>query len=249
MSYLGFSTAQLGVVKRGEGCREQGVLCQQLGARVAPVVRQLLPDGYEMEYLHQPAARGLLELLWIVGHLREHVWSRPAPGMPAQHGGWLEPLLAWAEHGQSPRLLRHIAAEYPEEPTTGYRLIHGDPTLANLLVRRTGAEPLRVITDPMPRAQHRREIPSRVEVDHGKLVQSAMGWERILGVAEAPLQQADVVLAQLDHADQGRALLWGAIHLERLRRRSELRSDTLARTVHEWAEDTQGILLSALERR
>lgn len=210
---LGFSEATFRVVKRGQGVREQGQLCMILGATIAPLVHHLLDDGYEMEMLNQPPARSAKELSRVMYLLQTQVWHRPSRAWTEY--GWLDPLMQWSIG--SPWLTGAIALMYPTEPREGYSLIHGDPTLANLMMREN--EQL-VLADPMPRVAYRMEIPNRREVDLGKLVQSAIGWEHMLGVQDAMKDDEWLVLRDLDDSTRPAAILWAAIHLARVARRA-----------------------------
>lgn len=206
---LGFSDAKLAVIKRGpEEVREQGLLAEYIGPDVCPHIYRYHPDGYEMEVLEPPAARNTLWLTSVFAKLTTHVWTHGS--YRGWNFEWLGPLTTWAE--KAPWLKNAINEVYPFEPQTGYRLIHGDPTLANLMQRSNGDL---VVTDPMPRLEYRKEIPNRVEVDLGKLLQSAMGWERMLGCHNSLWQQPELVLNIAGDLKR-ETLLWGAIHLARV---------------------------------
>lgn len=215
---LGFSDAEIVVAKRGVGVREQGALCEYIGDRVCPKVVRLLDDGYEMELLAPPEyhdnpnqVRNLYFVLDIM------VWSKPEclhPNM-LRGGDWLESLKRWSM-ANAPWLLAWIERCYPSEPTSGYSCIHGDPTLANLMMRHGKC----ILTDPMPRLAYRREIPNRKEVDHGKIIQSCVGWENMLGCEHAFDNQEDLFLNWIKPSERPLALLWAAIHLARLGRRA-----------------------------
>jgi hypothetical protein len=209
---LGFSDATIAVVKRGpEEVREQGLLADHIGMNVCPRVLKFLDDGYEMEILSPPQYRSMFELTGVYTKLVAHVWNRRS--YKGWNSDWLMSLHDWCIKTESYWLIDEIRRQYPEEPTDGYCLIHGDPTLANLMVRGGGE---RVITDPMPRMEYRREIPNRMEVDLGKLVQSAIGWERMLGCDSSMWEEHEKFLPGLPPAIRDKAVLWGAIHLARV---------------------------------
>lgn len=229
MMLLGFSDATIRILKQGKGSREQGELCRRLGPSVAPVVYDLVEDGYVMELLDQPPARGKYELLSVFARLSHSVWNRPYCSK-FEPGGWLELLLK--DSLDFPWLGEAISVCYPEEPTAGYTLIHGDPTLANLMVRRSGEK---VVSDPMPRMLYRFEIPDRREVDLGKLVQSAAGWEHMLGCPGALYEQEYLILNKLTPHDRRLACLWAAIHLARVARRAPARGEF---QIEEWAQSS-----------
>lgn len=226
---LGFSDATISVLKRGDdSVREQGVLCRALGPQITSHVYKIMDDGYEMEMLDQPWSRGGTELSVIWAKLETQVWMKPSVYW---NDGWLSYLIVWSRLS-APWITEKIRVLYPEEPTLGYSLIHGDPTLANLMMRGQ----ILVVTDPMPRMRYRQEIPNRREVDWGKMLQSAAGWEWILGCPGPVMRDSlEVVLDKLAPADQRLALLWGAVHLARVARRAPTRGRTEVGT---WAEQT-----------
>lgn len=231
---LGFSDAKLSVVKRGpEEVIAQGLLADYIGPKVCPHVTRFLADGYEMEVLQPPVFRDFTALTKVYDLLKREVWPRrPWTRFYAANlqGGWREALLLWSLN--SGWITQAIHEVYPTEPADGYCLIHGDPALSNLMRRQDGWSI--VLTDPMPRLPYRNEIPARREVDLGKLVQSAMGWERILG---EPLeitmwQEVDTLLRFLPAQDAKPALLWGAIHLARVGWRARSRQN---KRIESWA--------------
>lgn len=224
---LGFSDAKITILKQGMACREQGELCQLLGPKVCPNVVRISHNGYEMELLEAPRPRRL-DLIHIIRNLLEdHVWGKPTPVLFSGDNGWLRPLIDWSTG--SNWLTQGIVHEYPEEPSGGFSRIHGDPTLANLMMR--GKE--FVIIDPMPRLMYRREIPNRVEVDIGKMFQSAYGWEHHLGESEAPLLQHERLLGYFSADLARKGILWAAIHIARIARRARVKSLPLT---EDWAE-------------
>lgn len=224
---LGFSDATLCITKRGQGVREQGALCVALGPHVAPRIYDLLVDGYEMEILEQCPVHDETILSIVYDRLYKSVWSREDI-VPVWNGGWLAPLHAWAR-STAPWLIYSINEQYPVEPVYGYNPIHGDPTIANVMMRGDH----HVITDPMPRMRYRAEIPNRIEVDLGKLVQSAAGWENHLGCPHALVREEDLILNMLDDTLRRRALLWAGIHLARIAARATKKQNE---STAQWAE-------------
>lgn len=234
---LGFSDATIRIVKRGQGCREQGVLCRMLGPGVAPMVTELLEDGYEMEILELPHSYTMKMLEYVHQLLRYHVWIHLNP---YPDSGWLDPLLAWSH--DSPWITPLLTRVYPTEPLDGYSMIHGDPTLANVMLR----DSTMIVTDPMPRTSHRPEIPSRKAVDVGKILQSAAGWESIQGCS-APLRDHGEILDSLGRNSlTNESLLWAAIHTARLERRATKKSDA---KVAAWGHETSIMFAGMLEGR
>jgi len=211
----GFSDAVVRVIKQGYGVREQGELCQHLGESVAPKMFELLDDGYTMEILDVPEHKGVSEMFDTIDILKDHVWER-SPTLPV--GGWLPRLVEWSK--EFPWMTRPITTVYPREPLTGYSTIHGDPTLANFMLR--DGNP--ILSDPMPRMEYRWEVPERCEVDWGKLVQSAYGWENQLGCRHAMVNEVHLVVREMPDEIVTPALLWGAIHLARVSKRADAKS-------------------------
>lgn len=236
---LGFSDATISVLKRGMECKTQGLLAEYIGPDVCPQVLRFHEDGYEMEVLSPAPHRGPLALVTVFGKLVTQVWGRTA-FRPEWLGSWLKPLHDWAE--AAPWILPILPKLYWEEPEHGYSLIHGDPALANLMLR--DGHTL-IITDPMPRMEYRAEIPSLREVDMGKLIQSAMGWERMLGCdsANSMWEDQDEVLRLIPAEYQAKAMLWGAIHLARVSIRAPKKGH---HKIAGWAEDTSRRLVKEL---
>lgn len=228
---LGFSDAKLSVVKRGpEEVVAQGMLADYIGPKVCPYVTRFVADGYEMEILQPPLARDDIALKAVYDLLSHEVWPRrPWRRFYLDDRGWLEPLRLWSMRVSWITPALHEI--YPVEPLDGYCLIHGDPALSNLMQR---ANHEIVVTDPMPRLPYRTEIPSRREVDLGKLLQSAMGWERMLGESHhtSLFNDPDVLIRLLNVEDVRPAMLWGAIHLARVGLRARDRKNV---RIESWA--------------
>lgn len=112
-----------------------------------------------------------------------------------------------------------------EEPC----LIHGDPTLANI-IETSG---IIVLIDPKPPG---RGIPSFKSVDRGKMLQSLLGWELLLsGGDKGDIDLIETQLwpfADLDTQDLLRAVWWCIVHLRRIRAREVIASD-----IDRWALD------------
>lgn len=228
---LGFSDAKIAVVKRGaEEVVAQGLLADHIGEKVCPRIIRFIGDGYEMELLHPPVTRDADALKIVYEILLREVWPRRSWNRYYRDDtGWRQPLLQWSM--KVPWITAAIHEIYPAEPVDGYCLVHGDPALSNLMQR---ANRELVITDPMPRLAYRTEIPSRKEVDHGKLVQSAMGWERMLGepFGTTMWNQVEAILSLLPIAEIKPAMLWGAVHLARVGLRARDRQN---RRIESWA--------------
>lgn len=159
---MDFSTGNSGnrllnaVVKIGPGCQQEGSFCQHLGKEVAPEVYSIIPNGYVMEAL-QPVKRSPRLLRDIEFTLMTRVWSRPA--LPISNDvSWKEKLAVFGVHAPG-WVINSIPC-----------LVHGDPTVSNVLVREDDL----ILCDPRP---PRDFIPQNKETDMGRIIQSLYGWE------------------------------------------------------------------------
>ena len=98
-------------------------------------------------------------------------------------------------------------------------VIHGDPTLDNVLMTRDG---FMRITDPIPANWLRK--PSIRDVDHGKILQSLLGWEVVLRGAE--LIQYEFPNFMSNYESARRATSWAKVALERIAKRDIFDSAT-----------------------
>lgn len=235
---LGFSDARLSVLKRGgEEVIAQATLADYIGQGVCPKILRYVPDGYEMEILEPAPHRTVIQLAEVLQRLRTMVWSRNERDSGASTSQWLGALRKWCERNAL-YLLESVDRIYPTEPTEGYSLIHGDPALSNLMLRGTYL----IITDPMPRLDYRIEIPNRPEVDTGKLLQSACGWERMLGCESSMWNEPERLLTMLPEEMRAPTVLWGAIHLARITVRARISSN---QRIEEWSRAQSRMLLRA----
>lgn len=135
------------------------------------------------------------------------LWDRPGYPNP----GWRDRLVAHLREIYPDERLVDRVSDLPEvdEP----RLIHGDPTLANLITLSTGA--VRWI-DPL----YRTWVPGSPLVDRGKLLQSAWNYENVLdGRTICP--NRDLVRLALDGlsvSERYHAHTWFYVHVARLLR-------------------------------
>lgn len=189
-----------------------------------------------MEMLEPLRVHGKVELEYVAVVLESEIWTRPT--YRDWRFGWLTHLQSWAS-SYAPWTRAAIDAAYPEEPPYGYSLIHGDPTLINLM--RRGSQ--LILTDPMPRLEYRREIPNRPEVDVGKLIQSAMGWEYILSGNGLAMQESIVLNRFPKLARLG--CLWAAIHLARVAVRAPKRGRL---DIAGWAEECSVTMIEQFGR-
>lgn len=182
-------------------------------------------NGYTMERLQpQPAplnffgtayrlfrVRDMLPLVWKwapLDYIRAVRWQLETENWLTRSAPWL-----------LPDFRRIYARKYCPEC-----LIHGDPTLANVML--DDKLNLKLI-DPAP---PRFAVPQLPEVDLGKLLQSVAGWEHVLD-PDWPEPQMDLIgdvvddvvripsvllTADLGPDIRGRAIFWGAFHCARI---------------------------------
>jgi hypothetical protein len=93
-----------------------------------------------------------------------------------------------------------------------YGRIHGDPTLDNVLMTKQGF--IR-ITDPIPPKWLRK--PSILAVDHGKMLQSLLGWEVVL--RGASYMQYTWPKFMNDYQTAQSAVFWAKVAVERIAKR------------------------------
>jgi hypothetical protein len=145
------------VVKFGDGCRQEGAFCRELGSAVTPHIYSLLPNGYVMEKLTPFNRRDPNLLLRIEFLLSNRVWHRPA--FPVSNA------FDWVD------CLKDYGLKVPDWAIpTEFCLTHGDPTASNTLSRNGEL----ILCDPRP---PRNYIPQCRETDMGRILQSFMGWE------------------------------------------------------------------------
>lgn len=151
------------------------------------------------------------------GLLERHVWPRAALVVQPNPMSWREPLIAWgantAPGGMVDPLLidRLYSAGRPPERQV---LTHGDPTIANLMERNNRDL---CFIDPLKAGG---KIPSFREVDIGKMLQSAIGWESQLDTGWPSSRVNDGLIAVVLEQDSvsvcARSFFWCAIHLLRI---------------------------------
>jgi hypothetical protein len=196
--------------------KEQAIHCQILGSSVAPRIYKMTNDYYIMEKLKQPLPKQLFteETIQII-HEKLHLVHKEPPIR-------VDP--EW------PVLLEKFLTPYREEykipsvnaNNSAFSLIHGDPTLANIMLR---GEELILIDPVAPRGK----IPPLPEVDYGKMLQSALGWEGIL--CRVPWWKSEhlikPILIGIPDNRKAAAWFWCGVHILRLLPRAQTRSDIL----------------------
>ena len=88
-------------------------------------------------------------------------------------------------------------------------IIHGDPTLDNVLMTKQG---FMRITDPIPPQWLRK--PSIQAVDHGKILQSLLGWETVLRGAPYIWYKMPKFMCSLATAKE--AVFWAMVAIQRI---------------------------------
>ena len=142
---------------------------------IVRVTRTLL-DGYAMELLHTGDdavyATDSRKVDAIINILARCVWNRPAPVMEWPH---FKDYLAALDYRTDSKFLTSWLEEI-HELRVPMRDTHGDPTLENLLWRDRRVP---VLVDPLPDAVLRGKMPPLRAVDLGKILQSALNYERV----------------------------------------------------------------------
>lgn len=179
--------------------REQGIWLQTTpvrGIKSAPEVFSILPDGYEMETLHQDVLTeiNVEERVRKTLHvLRDQWWSEKPTGPSIWIGDHLSDFSPRAHTRYVARLARLVNCRDLVKPLGALcdridwhdlerGLTHGDPIVDNTLWRakttRFSDTPVirqLVLIDPIPPTV---VIPSLVCVDVGRLIQSVVGYEQ-----------------------------------------------------------------------
>ena len=213
----GLSGAALEVVKTGTGVAAQAEYMQVLGDKVCPKVHWIRKGGgeaYGMELL-SPAPQNDATLLRMKYLLQEHVWTRSYT-MYEYTTTWQQNLSGWAADTFGLDMLRPAINSLISKGLTLYWRMsstcvrtHGDPTLSNALCTREGA--LR-IGDPIAPAS---KVPPFREVDMGKLLQSACGWDAPLRALNIGELWTSRILDNEDENFKCKSIFWCGIHLLR----------------------------------
>jgi hypothetical protein len=213
----GHSTLSLAVHKETvpiEFALEQATFMLFLGEHVCPKILSINNTGYVMEYLH-PVTIMTSSLYYQELFLDYYVWERSLEDVPyAKQIG---------DESWRGELEKSIGVTVPDWALDTPCLIHGDPTLDNSLQARNGS--LR-ITDPIP--PHRLIRPSIKAIDHGKILQSFLGWEIVL--RNIPRVEYEFPCFMDKYETARRAVFWAMVSLKRIGLRNN--------TTHagQWAE-------------
>jgi hypothetical protein len=213
----GHSTLSLAVHKETipvEFGLEQATFMLFLGEQVCPKILSMDNAGYVMEYLRP--ARVSYDSLWNQELFLElYVWGRSLEDIPyAKQIG---------DESWRGELEKSIGVTVPDWALDTTCLIHGDPTLDNTLENKNGSI---IVTDPIP--PHRLIRPSIKAIDHGKILQSLLGWEVVLRGISCVEYEWPKFMQDYDTAR--RAVFWAMVALKRI----ALRNNTS--NAGQWAE-------------
>ncbi len=219
------------VIKSGfKGILEQADLCEALWPVTPRVFKKIKSSGngeaYSMEVLAElpmtatdgtviaiDTLRRTRAMLWSM------VWSKPYRPVPTTDD-WINKLREFIMifgHPNYQKDYRALLNElFVERPLVSYSMIHGDPTLANTMIRTgpLGTLAMLVICDPIA---PKGKIPPHFTVDLGKLLQSALGWEtQQFGWRYSIHRCIKTVLEGYDNLERARAWFWCSIHCLRI---------------------------------
>jgi hypothetical protein len=211
----------------------QARYCKHLGEIICPRIIRPTLTGYVMERLTpmrypKDVACADQVLLNMVDALAKHVWAHDvAPGRGNET--WKEHLILWADAWVYD--VRSVLKKLYPCAMLQMR-IHGDPTLSNFMWRVPDKE--FVIADPIEPVG---KVPGLLEVDLGKMLQSALGWEALTVTGWVHLLPrhalVDAVLNGFSEVSRKRAWFWCFIHLLRTIPYSKART---RHDVVQWAE-------------
>lgn len=200
------------VTKRGgvQDLHLQADILKRLGPGICPTVFKSEDSYYIMERLeplNEPPSQDLILRMFEI--LRDRVWCHDPMFTPnpwfRENEIWCSHFAPWVPAGLARELYRD---DYPQHHT----LTHGDITIANVMKRADGSL---VLIDPL---QPKPYAPSLPEVDVGKLLQSAAGWESVVsgGNGEPLLCPKPWPWQQVGQAVAARCDFWAAIQCARV---------------------------------
>jgi hypothetical protein len=192
----------------------QGLWLRDNSAPSLPAVFSISDHAYTMERLGKFPIR-LSDTLSTLDHVKDllqrDVWSQPAVvkfDLDA-HLMRLKPL------DFAPLIRRKMVKLQQEIDWDLLKscLTHGDPIIDNLMLRQDGSI---VITDPIPATPG---IPDLLSVDVGRLLQSAVGYEKCLGMWTTRPRTIDPGLIYdhmgLDKNEKKACIYWALVHCHR----------------------------------
>lgn len=194
------------VLKYGENLHTQAIYCRYLGEVVCPQIYDFTSSWYAMEKLDEPDPSMYPALLEAAkSKLEAEVWNK---GEPRDGDSWRMELLGFC-FCLGYNIGRFLDQLYPH--SVRHMCIHGDPTLANMMIRKPGHV---ILIDPI---RPRGKIPALREVDLGKMLQSAIGWEALVMAWPVDGAIAEAVILEGEGITTVRkAWFWCAVHLMRI---------------------------------
>jgi hypothetical protein len=206
-SFSGFTNSKLSLAVYKETptgfAFEQATFMMFLGEQVCPKIYSINDNGYAMEYMVPVTGYHIDSevLLRMEEVLEDSVWNNPVDDIPyAKQIG---------DESWKTELADSIKLQVPVWALDSPCIIHGDPTLDNALRNDKGVIK---ITDPIP--PHRLIRPSIRAIDHGKILQSFLGWETVL--RGMPRVEFDPPLFMQDYDSARRAVFWCIVALKRI---------------------------------
>lgn len=221
---LGFSEAKLfigedSVLKLTPQAKSQAQLMNILGPKICPRIIQTTKDYYIMEKLDQPNLPHLFSPL-IIGEIHKILRILHTQPAHSHNNNWKILLRDFLKQWRQHAIIEILDDLYKEDEAPV--LIHGDPTLANVMYR----EKQLLLIDPVT---PRGKIPSLREVDYGKMLQSVLGWEAAFLKLPYKLDRLlDPVLQEIPVALHEKAWFWGAVNIIRLFPRAQKRPDIVS---------------------
>jgi hypothetical protein len=195
----------------GDGVRTQAQgqwLAKRFEVDCLPNVYRVLADSYIMERLVEPEE---VSIRMVVACAEYGLWSEPSRSFLGWNvKGTEKKVLDALRNADAPddvvaRVLDRFTTWHPVKFCTA----HGDLTFENIMSR-DGRD--LVFIDPLPPTEL---IPEVVGVDVGKLLQSALGWEKAKGETPCPWTVDDVRDAlSPNHFKSGTD--WVTVHLARI---------------------------------
>ena len=203
--------------------QDQAAFMKYLGSSICPKILAMGTSSYCMQFLF-PVEHNAESLVVQEQLLAKYVWTHSSVWI-FECLSFRQDALSWQE-----ALKSKINIEVPEWAMEEISVIHGDPTLDNVLMTADGF--LR-ITDPIPPQWLGK--PSIKGVDHGKLLQSFLGWEVVLRGME-PIRYEWPLFMQ--HGSLARrAIFWAMVAVKRIAYRDM--SDSITQWANKVAKELE----------
>ncbi len=186
----------------------QGAWLSRNRARGLPVVLAFDAHGYTMERLEE--GDGSPVVADVVYSLKRDVWSKPAEVEFDENALELKLSKIVAEYAPDLTPILSSILDNVFDASRTPVLSHGDPTAENIMYRESTGE--LVVIDPIPATP---AVPDLLEVDCGKLLQSAIGWEILRGNTRVAAWTPHELYSALTPELFVNAAPWCAVHLIR----------------------------------